>query len=84
MDFRTVVLRVGQPYSLWLSLDIHNALRLGNDGRLVLNIVPRALLAQTRNVMRRLGRHGLDALPEFVRISVPPIVKAETPNLHPP
>ncbi|CAK9018313.1 Uncharacterized protein SCF082_LOCUS14028 [Durusdinium trenchii] len=27
-------------------------LLLGNDGRLVLNIVPRALLAQTRNVMR--------------------------------
>ena len=46
----------------------YNAPRLGNDGRLVLNIVPRALLAQTRNVMRRLGRHGLDA--EFVRISV--------------
>ncbi|CAE7232459.1 unnamed protein product, partial [Symbiodinium sp. CCMP2456] len=29
-------------------------LLLGNDGRLVLNIVPKALLAQTRNVMRKM------------------------------
>ncbi|CAJ1330598.1 unnamed protein product [Effrenium voratum] len=29
-------------------------LLLGNDGRLVVNIVPRALLAQTRNVMRKM------------------------------
>ena len=45
----------GTMYVVLVAGVMNSSHRLGNNGRLVLNIVPRALLAQTRNVMRKLG-----------------------------